>query len=122
MGLCCLCDKVGSLKILREISQNSQIRWAIADLGGLQSMVKILDSPVKDIKALAAETIANVAKFRRARRTIRQYGGIKRLVSHHSTRKLRRQHRKAQCGSTIHHYLFVCFFTCTVTGHSLTPC
>ncbi|XP_056155767.1 outer dynein arm-docking complex subunit 2 isoform X2 [Lampris incognitus] len=72
--------KIGSLKILRKISQNSQIRRAIADLGGLQTMVKILDSPVKDLKALAAETIANVAKFRRARRTVRQYRGIKRLV------------------------------------------
>lgn len=44
-------------------------------------MVKILDSPDKDLKYLAAETIANVAKFRRARRTVRQHGGIKRLVS-----------------------------------------
>lgn len=43
-------------------------------------MVKILDSPDKDLKFLAAETIANVAKFRRARRTVRQHGGIKRLV------------------------------------------
>lgn len=58
-----------------------QIRRAIVDMGGLQSIVKILDSPVKDLKALAAETIANVARFRRARRTVRQYGGIKKLVS-----------------------------------------
>ncbi len=29
---------------------------------------------------MAAETIANVAKFRRARRTVRQHGGIKKLV------------------------------------------
>uniref|UniRef100_A0A8C5CAJ5 Outer dynein arm docking complex subunit 2 n=1 Tax=Gadus morhua TaxID=8049 RepID=A0A8C5CAJ5_GADMO len=72
--------QIGSLKILRKISQNSQIRRAIADLGGLQTMVKILDSPVVELKALAAETIANVARFRRARRTVRQYGGIKRLV------------------------------------------
>lgn len=73
--------QIGSLKILKEISRNSQIRRAIADLGGLQTMVKILDSPDKDLKYLAAETIANVAKFRRARRTVRQHGGIKRLVS-----------------------------------------
>ncbi|CAL8293286.1 unnamed protein product [Lota lota] len=72
--------QIGSLKILRKISQNSQIRRAIADLGGLQTMVKILDSPVVELKALAAETIANVARFRRARRTVRQYGGIKKLV------------------------------------------
>ncbi|NWX21281.1 ARMC4 protein, partial [Aegotheles bennettii] len=72
--------QIGSLKILKEISQNTVIRHAIADLGGLQIMVKILDSPDKDLKCLAAETIANVAKFKEARRTVRQHGGIKRLV------------------------------------------
>ncbi|XP_068091828.1 outer dynein arm-docking complex subunit 2 isoform X2 [Hyperolius riggenbachi] len=72
--------KIGSLKILKEISHNSQIRSTIADLGGLQTMVNILDCQDKDLKCLAAETIANIAKFRRARRTVRQYGGIKRLV------------------------------------------
>lgn len=46
-------------------------------------MVKILDSPDKDLKCLAAETIANVARFKRARRTVRQHGGIKKLVSRH---------------------------------------
>lgn len=46
---------------------------------GLQSIVKLLDS-VKALKALAAETIANVAKFRKARRIIRQHGGIVKLV------------------------------------------
>ncbi|XP_010284657.1 PREDICTED: armadillo repeat-containing protein 4 [Phaethon lepturus] len=72
--------QIGSLKILKEISQNTLIRHAIADLGGLQIMVKILDSPDKDLKRLAAETIANVARFKRARRIVRQHGGIKRLV------------------------------------------
>ncbi|NXK04515.1 ARMC4 protein, partial [Herpetotheres cachinnans] len=72
--------QIGSLKILKEISQNTLIRHAIADLGGLQIMVKILDSPDKDLKCLAAETIANVARFKLARRTVRQHGGIKRLV------------------------------------------
>ncbi|XP_034258268.1 outer dynein arm-docking complex subunit 2 isoform X2 [Pantherophis guttatus] len=72
--------KIGSLKILKEISQNAQIRRTIADLGGLQIMVNILDSLDQDLKCLAAETIANVARFKRARRTVRQHGGIKRLV------------------------------------------
>ncbi|XP_009958263.1 PREDICTED: armadillo repeat-containing protein 4, partial [Leptosomus discolor] len=72
--------QIGSLKILKEISQNILIRHAIADLGGLQLMVKILDSPDKELKSLAAETIANVARFKQARRTVRQHGGIKRLV------------------------------------------
>ncbi|XP_005156286.2 outer dynein arm-docking complex subunit 2 isoform X1 [Danio rerio] len=72
--------KIGSLKILKEISCNSQIRRTIANLGGLQTMVSILDSSDKELKCLAAETIANVAKFRRARRMVRQHGGIQRLV------------------------------------------
>ena len=46
-----------------------------------ETMVKILRDPNKELKCLAAETIANVAKFRRARRTVRQHGGIKKLVS-----------------------------------------
>ncbi|NXW49376.1 ARMC4 protein, partial [Nyctiprogne leucopyga] len=72
--------QIGSLKILKEISQNTLIRHAIADLGGLQIMVKILDSPDKDLKCSAAEAIANVARFKQARTTVRQHGGIKRLV------------------------------------------
>ncbi|XP_029955418.1 armadillo repeat-containing protein 4 [Salarias fasciatus] len=72
--------KIGSLKILRKISHNEQIRRSIVDMGGLQSIVEFLDSPDKDLKALAAETIANVARFSRARRTVRQNGGIEKLV------------------------------------------
>ncbi|DAA23534.1 TPA: armadillo repeat containing 4 [Bos taurus] len=73
--------KIGSLKILKEISHNPQIRRNIVDLGGLPVMVNILDSPHKSLKCLAAETIANVAKFRRARRVVRRHGGITKLVA-----------------------------------------
>lgn len=73
--------KIGSLKILKEISHNPQIRRNIVDLGGLPVMVNILDSPHKSLKCLAAETIANVAKFRRARRAVRHHGGITKLVA-----------------------------------------
>ncbi len=44
-------------------------------------LVEILCSTNRGLKCLAAETIANVAKFRRARRIVRQHGGIKKLVS-----------------------------------------
>lgn len=57
------------------------IRRAIVDMDGLRSFVSILDSLVMDIKAFAAETIANVAKVHRARRSILQQGGIPKLVS-----------------------------------------
>ncbi|XP_008848776.1 armadillo repeat-containing protein 4 [Nannospalax galili] len=73
--------KIGSLKILKEISHNPQIRRNIVDLGGLPIMVNILDSPHKSLKCLAAETIANVAKFKRAHRAVRQHGGITKLVA-----------------------------------------
>ncbi|KAB0406055.1 hypothetical protein E2I00_018611, partial [Balaenoptera physalus] len=73
--------KIGSLKILKEISRNPQIRRNIVDLGGLPVMVNILDSPHKSLKCLAAETIANVAKFRRAWRAVRRHGGITKLVA-----------------------------------------
>ena len=66
---------------MKGITKNIQIRRAVADLGGLQTMVTILQTKNKDLKCLTAETIANVAKFKRARRTVRQHGGIKKLVS-----------------------------------------
>ncbi|NXN96792.1 ARMC4 protein, partial [Rhinopomastus cyanomelas] len=72
--------QMGSLKILKEMSQSALIRRAIVDLGGLQIMLTILDSPDKDLKCLAAETIASIAGFKRARRTVRLHGGIKKLV------------------------------------------
>ncbi|XP_034428728.1 armadillo repeat-containing protein 4 isoform X2 [Hippoglossus hippoglossus] len=72
--------QIGSLKVLRKISHNMLICQTILDMDGLQSIVKILDRPYKDLKALAAETIANVARFRKARTTVRRCGGIRKLV------------------------------------------
>lgn len=43
-------------------------------------LVQILQFPNRELKCLAAETIANVAKFKRSRRIVRQNDGIKRLV------------------------------------------
>ena len=51
---------------------------------GLPMLVQILTSPNRELKCLAAETIANVAKFKRARRIVRHNGGIRKLVSMHS--------------------------------------
>ncbi|XP_027861641.1 armadillo repeat-containing protein 4 isoform X1 [Xiphophorus couchianus] len=73
-------SKIGSLKILAKISQNVIIRQTIVNMRGLQRMVNNLDLPVKELQALASETIAHVAKFRRARRTVRIHGGIRKLV------------------------------------------
>uniref|UniRef100_A0A3Q2CZ47 Outer dynein arm docking complex subunit 2 n=2 Tax=Cyprinodon variegatus TaxID=28743 RepID=A0A3Q2CZ47_CYPVA len=72
--------KIGSLKILTKISQNVQLRQTIVKMRGLQRMVNNLDLPVKELQALAAETIKNVATSRRARRIVREHGGIGKLV------------------------------------------
>jgi armadillo repeat-containing protein 4 len=103
--------KIGSLQILKEISKNSTIRRAIADLGGLQIMVQIIQTEQdKDLRCLAAETIANVAKFKRARKVVRQNNGIKNLVAllkivlnqpHHSMNQveLTKDIEVARCGA-----------------------
>lgn len=44
-------------------------------------MVKNLDARENQLKALAAETIANVAQLHKARRAVRHNDGIKKLVS-----------------------------------------
>ncbi|KAM4718263.1 LOW QUALITY PROTEIN: outer dynein arm-docking complex subunit 2-like [Anableps anableps] len=72
--------KIASLKILVKISQNVHLRQSIVHMRGLQRMVNNLYTPVKELQGLAAETIANVAKFSSARQTVRRHGGIKILV------------------------------------------
>ena len=44
-------------------------------------MIQLLKSPNRELKCLAAETIANVANVPRARRKVRQNGGLQQLVS-----------------------------------------
>jgi hypothetical protein len=48
------------LYILKEVSHNPSIRRNIADLGGLQTMIKLLDESDKDLKCLTAETIGKI--------------------------------------------------------------
>ena len=47
-------------------------------------MIQLLKSPNRELKCLAAETIANVANVPRARRKVRQNGGLQQLVSPHA--------------------------------------
>nr|CDS33949.2 armadillo repeat containing protein 4 [Hymenolepis microstoma] len=72
---------LGSLKILKVISKNPELRRAISDQGGVPPMVRLLSSSNRDLRCLSAEGIANVAKFARARRTVRLHGGIKKLIA-----------------------------------------
>ncbi|KAJ1507369.1 Armadillo repeat-containing protein 4 [Coelomomyces lativittatus] len=73
--------KIGSLLILNQISNNYVIRKAIAELDGMRPLVELLQDPQVEIKCLAAETIANCAKYASNRRMVRKYGGIRSLVS-----------------------------------------
>ena len=72
--------KIGTLRILKIISTNTQTRTAIVDLKGLPQLVSILQSDNRELKCLAAETIANIAKFKRGRRIVRHQGGLQYLV------------------------------------------
>ncbi|KAJ9600824.1 hypothetical protein L9F63_001036 [Diploptera punctata] len=72
--------KQGSLSVLSEISQNPDIRRGITDLGAIPTLVVILSHQSRNLQILAAETIANVANIRKARRAIRKHNGIPKLV------------------------------------------
>lgn len=72
--------KLGSLSVLSELSQNLEIRRSIADLGGIALLVKNLSDPAKDLQILVAETLYNVAQIRKARKHVRKFDGIPKLV------------------------------------------
>ena len=72
--------QMGSLKILKEITCNAEIRRQITLMGGIEPTIVILSDPYKDLQLLATETLANLTQFRKARNTFRRQGGIPRLV------------------------------------------
>lgn len=72
--------KLGALGVLTELSQNQDIRRSIADLGGIELLVKNLTEPARDLQILVAETIYNVAQIKKARKQIRKCHGIPKLV------------------------------------------
>lgn len=76
-GLKC---KLGSLSVLAELSQNTEIRRSIADLGGIDLLVRNLSDPARDLQILVGETIYNVAQIRKARKQVRKCNGIPKLV------------------------------------------
>ncbi|KAJ8952832.1 hypothetical protein NQ318_008153, partial [Aromia moschata] len=72
--------KLGALSVLTELSQNQDIRLALADLGGIDLLVRNLTEPARDLRILVAETIFNVAQIKKARKETRKCGGIPKLV------------------------------------------
>ena len=49
-------------------------------MGDIEMLIKILSDPDPELELLAAETMANLAKFRNARTVVRKNGGIPKLI------------------------------------------
>ena len=72
--------KLGSLRILSEITVHPNIRRSVTLMGGVELMIGILAESSLELQLLATESLAHLAKFKRARRVVRKHGGIPKLV------------------------------------------
>ena len=81
-------------------------------------MIQILKSPNRELKCLTAETIANVAKIPRARRIVKQHGGIRKLVCTYIQWKLIITNPKDTEHSSLYQKFTITSYTFTVE-HSL---
>ncbi|XP_076620021.1 armadillo repeat-containing protein gudu [Colletes latitarsis] len=66
----------GSLSVLLQIASSTEMRRSLIDLGIVTPLIQILKHPARDIQVLAAETMAIIARIRKARKQIRIRGGI----------------------------------------------
>ncbi|ESN98390.1 hypothetical protein HELRODRAFT_84530 [Helobdella robusta] len=74
--------RIGALKILKELCyKNQTLRKKLSDYGAIKMLVKLLFDPDWLTRSLAAETLARVATFQRAKRAVRKEGGISKLVA-----------------------------------------
>ena len=48
--------------------------------GGIELAIRVLCETNQMLQLLCTETIANLAKFRKARRLVRRHGGVPRLI------------------------------------------
>lgn len=72
--------KLGTLNVLRVLSQTEELRRCMTNLGGVDLLIRNLSEPARDLQILVAETIANVAQIKKARKHVRRFGGIPKLV------------------------------------------
>ena len=72
--------KTGSLRVLCSITVHPSIRRSVTLMGGIELLIKILSDPNPELQLLSTETVANLAKFRKARKIVRKTGGIPKLV------------------------------------------
>ncbi|KAG6798342.1 armadillo repeat-containing protein gudu [Apis mellifera caucasica] len=66
----------GSLSVLLQIIASIDMRRHLIDLGIVTPLIQMLKYPARDIQVLAAETMAIVARIRKARKQIRIRNGI----------------------------------------------
>lgn len=72
--------RLGALYILKSLTRNIDYRRYVIDLHAIESLVIALGEPAADVKALAADILANLAKIRLARKLIRNIGAIPKIV------------------------------------------
>ncbi|XP_023288115.1 armadillo repeat-containing protein gudu isoform X2 [Orussus abietinus] len=66
----------GALIVLLQMTTSSEMRRHMVNLGIVSPLIQLMKHPAKDIQILAAETMANIALMRKARKQIRLRGGI----------------------------------------------
>lgn len=76
--------QLGSLAVLARLGNCYETRKYLIDLGIVSPLIKMLKQQARDVKILAAETMANVAKMRKARKQIRIRSGIALIVKQHN--------------------------------------
>ena len=76
------CDvQVGALKILREMCASKRVCVTMKQFGGIMSLIDLLQDTDRQVQGLAADVISHLSRLSAARRMLRVYSGIKRLVS-----------------------------------------
>ena len=73
--------QVGALKILREMCTSKRVCVTLKQFGGIMSLIDLLQDTDRQVQGLAAEVLSLLSRLSAARRMMRVYGGIKRLVS-----------------------------------------
>lgn len=72
--------RLGTLYILGKITNNIDIRRYVIDLNAIDLLVKLLEEPAIDIKALTANVLANLSKVRLGRKLIRNFKSIPTII------------------------------------------
>lgn len=72
--------QLGSLAVLSQMGNCAETRRYLIDLGIVSPLIDMLKHPARDVRILTAETMANIAMMRKARKQIRVRSGIALIV------------------------------------------